>query len=88
MSAFAWYRTVRIAIPGSDDRPAFGQGVLAELTIQHELVATGLYHGRRRVQFVKKQNALSVLGEEVRRRPLRSAIVPKERQATQIYGIE
>jgi hypothetical protein len=47
---------VGIAVSGSNDGPSVGQRVFAKLAIQDKLVAAGLDHRRRRVQFIQEQN--------------------------------
>ena len=80
--------TVRIAVPGGHNRLSVRQGIFAELAVQHELIATGLDHRGRGVQFVQKQNVLSILREKLRSGPLRSAIFPDKGQTTEVHRIE
>ena len=53
-------------IAGGDDNPAVGQHILAELSVQHQLIAACLGHLRRRGQFIKKENAFAGGGEKLR----------------------
>src|SRR6266567_4146786 len=58
-------------VAGGDDDPLIGQGILAELSVKKQLVATRLGHLRRRSQFIEEENALPGRREELRRHPFR-----------------
>jgi hypothetical protein len=52
--------TVSLAIPGRYDAPAFGQSILANLSIKHELIETSLHKGRRSVNFIEKKYSRTI----------------------------
>ena len=64
-----------------------GQLVLAQLSVEDQLVAAGLGHLRRGSQFIEKENALSVDRQEPGRNPF-GAIRRNARKAAQIDRIE
>ena len=72
---------IRVVAPRSESRfPAAmiaqpsRESVFAQLSIEDQLVATGLYHARRRIQFVQEEDSRSVLGQKLRRRPFRPPV--------------
>ena len=85
------HREVHSAVGGRiarrDDHPPIGQLVLAQLSVEDQLVAAGLGHLRRRSQFIEKENALSVDRQEPGRNPF-GAVRRNARQAPQIDRIE
>ena len=79
---------VGVVVARSDDGPALGQTVFAQLAIQHQLIATGLYHGRRHIHFVQEEDARSALRQKLRCRLLRPAVTFQEGQAAKVNRIE
>ena len=66
--------TLRCRIAGGDDHPAVGQHILAELSVEHELIAARLGHLRRRGQLIEKENALAGRREETSEAPILSGL--------------
>jgi hypothetical protein len=59
------HATLRGGIPCCDHHPAIGKLILAELAIEHELVAASLRHLRRRGQLIQKEYAFSARGQDL-----------------------
>ena len=79
--------TLRCRIAGCDDYPAVGQHILAELPVQHQLIAARLGHLRRGGQFIKKEDAFACGGEKLGRHPFR-LIRCNSREAAQINRVK
>ena len=74
-------------IAGGDDDPAIGQHILAELSVEHQLIATRLGHLRRRGQLIEEEDALAGRREKLRGHPF-CLVCRDARQAAQIDRIE
>ncbi|HEY6849429.1 MAG TPA: hypothetical protein VI320_24930 [Terracidiphilus sp.] len=61
--------TLQCWIAGGDGNPAIGQHVLAELSVERQLIAAGLGHLRGRGQLIVKENAFACGGEKLGRHP-------------------
>jgi hypothetical protein len=59
------HATLRGRIAGGDDHPPVGQHVLAQFAVEHQLVAAGLRHLRRRGQLIEKENAFPSVGRNL-----------------------
>jgi hypothetical protein len=64
------HATLGGGIPCCDHHPAIGKLILAELAIEHQLVAASLRHLRCRGELVEKEDALTARGQELGRHPL------------------
>ena len=79
--------TLRCWIAGGDDNPAIGQHILAELPVQHQLIAACLGHLRRRCQLIEKENAFAGGGEKLGRDPF-GLVFGDPRQTPKIDRVE
>lgn len=79
-----------LSIAGDEDRPALGHLVFPQAAVEDELVGGGGDGGRRRGDFVKKQDALPAMAftirEDRRNGPIDGAIDTKG-DAPQITGL-
>src|ERR1035437_8956957 len=57
-------------VAGGDDYPPVRQHILAQLAVEHQLVAAGLRHLWRRGQLIEKQDAFPTDRKELGRHPL------------------
>jgi hypothetical protein len=91
VTQWPWHREVHPAlrrwIPGCDHHPPAGQGVLAQLSIEHQLIATSLSHLRRGCEFVEKQDSVAARRQKLGRHPL-GAVRSDPRQATEVNRIQ
>ena len=78
---------LRGRIAGGDDNPPFGQQVLAEFPVEHQLITPGLGHLRRGGQLVEKEDALAIIRQELGWSPL-CLVCCNARQAAEIDRIE
>ena len=74
-------------MPAADDIPAIGQDIVAQPPVEHQLVAGGLDHLRRRGQLVEEEDALSLTGKEVGHEPP-SGVTVDAGKAAQVDGVE
>ena len=81
------HTTLRCRIASGDDDPPVGEHVFAQFTVEDELIAARLGHLRCRGQLVQKENALSLVGQELGRNPL-GLVRCDARQSAQIDRIE
>jgi hypothetical protein len=74
-------------IAGGDDHPPIRQHILAQLAVEHQLIASGLRHLRRRGQLIEKEDALPGGWEKLGRYPF-GLVFLDPRQAPQIDRVE
>jgi hypothetical protein len=81
------HAALRRWIAGRDHHPSVWKLVLAQLAIEHQLIAACLCHLRRGCQLVEKQDALSTCWQKLRRHPL-SLIGSNPGKTAQVDRIE
>jgi hypothetical protein len=62
--------TFRRRIAGGNDNPSLRQHIFAELSVEHQLVTSGLHHLRRRSKFIEKENSFAATRKELGWHPL------------------